>query len=183
MRAKERRARGGSAGFTLAELLVVLVILGVMTALSIPTFMEFYRDNEARQTTEQLTQVLRFAHQESIFKRKIRTVGIDFETDTYYVKADPVPGYSWLELKKRHQTPLPEGFEFQSIYFPNREEEEDSDEAFFNFYPDGTAEPVRITIDRFDNRGRLQNRYIVRINGVTGKIRVKEKKDDEDRYF
>ena len=84
------------------ELVVVLFILGVITALAMPTFVNFYRENEALQTTEKLTQLLRFAHQEAIFKRLTRTVGIDFDTNSYFVKADPIPGDYDYEIRKRH---------------------------------------------------------------------------------
>jgi len=171
------------AGFTLMELVVVLFILGLITAMAMPTFINFHRKSVERHTTGQLTQLLHFAHQQAIFKRKVRTVGIDFETNTYYVKADPIPGDYSFEIRKQHQTPLLEGFEFESIVYPEREEEEDSDVAFVNFYPNGTADKVKLTIRRVNDRGFTENLFIVRVNGVTGHIKVREKKSDEESYF
>lgn len=170
-------------GFTLMELVIVLFILGLITAMAMPTFVNFYRKSEEQQTTGQLTQLLRFAHQQAIFKRKVRTVGIDFETHSYYLKEDPLPGDYSFEIRRRHQTPLPEGFEFELIEYPEQEEEEDSDEAFVNFYPNGTADKVKLTIRRVNERGFTENLFIVRVNGVTGHIKVKEKREDEESYF
>ena len=73
------------------ELVMVLLILGLITAMAMPSFINFYRESKARQSTQDMVRVLRFAHQEAIFKRKVRTVGIDFETNSYYIKADPIP--------------------------------------------------------------------------------------------
>jgi len=171
------------SGFTLMELVIVLFILGLITAIAMPTFVNFYRKTEEQYTTRQLTQLLRFAHQQAIFKRKVRTVGIDFDTNTYYLKADPIPGDYSFEIRRRHHTALPEGFEFESIVYPDREEEEHSDEAFVNFRPDGTADKIKLTIRRVNDRGFTENVYVLRVNGVTGHIKVKEKRYDEQSYF
>lgn len=170
-------------GFTLLELIVVLVILGLMTALAMPMFYSYYQEHEAQKTTEQLTRVFRFAQQEAIFQRKVRTVGIDFDSNTYFVKADPLPGEYDFEIRRRHQTPLPEGFEFDSLYFPDLEDETNSQIGFFNFYPNGTADKIRLTIQRFDKRGFSTNLYIIRVNDVTGQVRVRDRKTDEERYL
>jgi len=170
-------------GFTLLELVIVLFILGLMTALAMPTFVNFYRKSEEQQTTSRLVQLLRFAQQQAIFKRQVRTVGIDFDTHSYYLKEDPRPGDYSYEIRRRHQTPLPKGFEFERIEYPEREEEENTDEAFVNFFPNGTADRVKLTIRRVNDRGMTENLFIVRVNGVTGRVKVREKKDDEESYF
>jgi len=170
-------------GFTLLELVIVLFILGLITAMAMPTFVNFYRKSEEQQTTSQLVQLFRFAQQQAIFKRQVRTVGIDFDTHSYYLKEDPLPGDYSFEIRKRHQTPLPEGFEFELIEYPEREEEENADEAFVSFYPDGTADRVKLTIRRVNDRGMTENLFIVRVNGVTGRVIVREKQEDEESYF
>lgn len=178
-----RSLEQGISGFTLLELMIVLFILGLMATMSIPTFVQYFRENEARQTTEQLAQLLRFAHQESIFKRQPVTVGIDFETNTYFIRIDPDPrDWDW-ELKRKHQTPLPKGFEFEEIVYPDLEEEEDSEVAYITFYPDGTAQKARLSINRMNEEGDLEQRYMLRVNNVTGQVRVREKRYDEDSYF
>lgn len=179
VRHKER----SRAGFTLLELMIVLFILGLMATMSIPTFVQYYRENEARQTTEQMAQLLRFAHQESIFTRKPVTVGIDFETNSYFIRIDPDPRDWGWELRKRHQTPLPKGFEFEKIYYPDLQEEEDSDVTYITFYPDGTAQKARLLINRMNEKGGLESRYVLRVNNVTGQVRVRERRYDEDSYF
>lgn len=161
----------------------MLFIMGLITAMAMPTFVNFHRKSEEQRTTNRLTQLLRFAHQQAIFKRKVRTVGIDFETNSYYLREDPLPGDYEFETRKRHQTPLPEGFEFEVIEFPDREEAEDSDEAFVSFYPNGTADQVKLTLRRVNDRGLTENLFIVRVNGATGHIKVKEKREDEESYF
>jgi Tfp pilus assembly protein FimT len=154
-----------------------------MATMSIPTFVQYFRENEARQTTEQLTQLLRFAHQESIFKRQPVTVGIDFETNSYFIRIDPGPrDWDW-ELKRKHQTPLPKGFEFEEIVYPDLDEEEDSGVAYIAFYPDGTAQKARLSINRMNEKGNLEQRYVLRVNHVTGQVRVREKRYDDDSYF
>ncbi len=172
-----------SRALTLLELMIVLFILGLMATMSNPTFVQYFRENEARQTTEQLAQLLRFAHQESIFKRQPVTVGIDFETNIYFIRVDPDPrDWDW-ELKRKHQTPLPKGFEFEEIVYPDLDEEEDSEVAYITFYPDGTAQKARLSINRMNDKGDLEQQFVLRVNNVTGQVRVREKRYDEDSYF
>ena len=175
--------RSRSLGFTLMELMVVLFILGLMSAVAMPTFLRSYQENQAKQTTAQLSQLLRFAHQDAIFKRRIRMVGIDFETHSYFIRRETRSGHWDSELLRWQQTPLPDGFEFESIYFPKREEEEDSDIAYIMFRPDGSADQVKLTIIRIDDEDRLMKRYVLRVNGVTGHVKVREKKDDIGDYY
>ena len=60
---------------------------------------------------------------------------------------------------------------------------EDRDEAFLHFYPNGTADQAKLQITRYDDEGLVENVYVVRINGLTGHIKVKEKRDDDESYF
>ena len=176
-----RRAR--RRGFTLLELVVVMFILSLITMFAMPSFMGFFRETEAQQTASDLVQVLRFAHQEAIFKREPRTVGIDFETNAYFVRGKPREGDYSYEQRKEHLTPLPEDFDFEEIYFAQREEREDSDVAYFSFYANGTADKIKLTINRYDEGGFADKVYIVRVNETTGHIKVKEREEDEDNFF
>lgn len=173
--------RKGQA-FTLLEITVVLVILSVITAMAIPSFIGFYRETESVRTTQQLTSLLRFAHQEAIFRRERRTVAIDFESQSYYILSMPEPGEYGREIRKRNHTPLPDGFRFESVVYPKREEEVDFDEAFVNFFPDGTADKTKILISRVDDDGYTEKEYTIIINEFTGNVKIDEEEEDEDYY-
>ncbi len=170
-------------GFTLLEMVVVLAIISLMAGLALPSLINFYREEQSRQTMSQLVRVLRFAHQESIFKRKTRIVALDFDTNTYSIFDEPREDDYSNEPIKRHQTPLPESFQFKSIYYPKEERQEDSDLALVHFYPNGTADQIELEIRRYNDKGIANKVYIVRVNGMTGHIKVKQKEDDDESYF
>jgi type II secretion system protein H len=170
-------------GFTLLELTVVMIILAVMAAMAMPSFYEFYKETEARQVMQQLTQLLRFARQEAIFKRENKTVAIDFERHAFYINHLVERGWYVAEVRPMHFTKLPDGYEFMSVYLAGVDEEFDSEEATLTFRPNGTADQAKIEVRRVDEEGRTENVYVIRVNGTTGNIKVREKKDDEDSYY
>jgi len=171
-------------GFTLLELIIVMMILGVMVALAIPSFVKFYKQQESQQMVATISRVFRFAQQESILKREVRTVGIDFEQNAYFIKADPLPGDYRSEIRMRHKTRLPKGFEFKSLLYVWQEKEERSERGFFSFYPNGTADKVKLVIRQFNpETGRTRNHFVLRTNDLTGRVNVWEKKDDKDSFY
>jgi len=50
-----------AAGFTLVEILLSVVIIGMLTALSVPVYESFVRRNDLDLTTQQLASILRRA--------------------------------------------------------------------------------------------------------------------------
>ena len=53
-------------GYSLAEMLVVIAIIGIMSMVSVPMFMSFMRSNKMKSTMRQFTTDLRTARQRAI---------------------------------------------------------------------------------------------------------------------
>ncbi len=66
-------------GFTLLELLVVIVIIGVVTAVARPMFSSGVSAAEHRAAARAVAQALRFARSEAVASRT--DVGVDFDLD------------------------------------------------------------------------------------------------------
>lgn len=74
-----RRPLSDEKGFTLFELIVVLLIIGLMTALSAPTLYRQWRHAESKRAATSLAALLRHAHQRAILTKENQIVRIDLD--------------------------------------------------------------------------------------------------------
>jgi type II secretion system protein H len=85
------RARGGcrgrSAGFTLPELMVVLVIFGIVSAVALPGFNRFMRALDLNSQVQQVATMMRVVRQKAIT-----------ENNNFIVWWDPTTrGFGWFD--------------------------------------------------------------------------------------
>ena len=66
MRTHRRRAAGGRGGFTIVELMFVLLILAVLLALAVPSLREFQRSSDLRDATNSLVAAINAARTEAM---------------------------------------------------------------------------------------------------------------------
>ena len=92
------RSRGRSAGFTLIEILVTLVIMGLLAGLaSLSVGGSAHR--QARDEGDRLVQVLDFARDEATLQGE--EYGVDLEDDGYKVLHFDADSESWSEATER----------------------------------------------------------------------------------
>lgn len=94
-----RRARGPRGGFTLAEMLVVLVIMGLMAAMAGPRMSRWFQSLASRGASNQVAADLMLARTHAV--REGRTVSFRVESATLYlVTLDNTNGTAARELKR-----------------------------------------------------------------------------------
>jgi len=71
----QRRDR--QRGYSLAELLVVLFIVGLLSLISVPAFMNFTRANRLRTSLRTMTGTIRYARQLAVTKREWTMITFD----------------------------------------------------------------------------------------------------------
>ncbi len=82
-------SRKSDGGFTLLELIVIVLMLGILTAIAAPSWLAFINRQRVRTVNDRVFQSLRLAQSEA--KRTKRDITITFDTtvDPPQVKFDP----------------------------------------------------------------------------------------------
>ena len=84
------RRRDDAAGFTLIELIVTITLLGILVALSLPSFTAWIRNTQVRSTAEALQNGLRLAQAEAV--RRNRPMVLTFTDATPALDAAALSG-------------------------------------------------------------------------------------------
>ena len=72
-------------GFTLIELVAVLVIVGFVTLLTLPVFSRLLAGVELRRSAQEMSAALRYARGEAILHQTTKWIAFDIEEDRYWL--------------------------------------------------------------------------------------------------
>ncbi|MGB9154828.1 MAG: GspH/FimT family pseudopilin [Alphaproteobacteria bacterium] len=136
-----------SLGFTLVEMLVVLTIIGLLSAMAIPVYAKSQARLRMWTASHELLLDLRHAHSEARTEKRTVTVTFSPEQKTYAF--DDKKHVLGVDMAVSHEQ--------TSGKYP-------SATPGISFYSDGSASPAAITLSNNDRRTNIH------IDGLTGLV-------------
>lgn len=185
MAVKLRTAHHGKSGFTLMELMVVLVVIGIMTAMIIPEMKGSFEDALLRSSSRRLVDVFSLTYSQAVSANQLHRVRFEPQTGRYvverrgldkgqqeFIPVKDLPGGEGevdsrisIEIRK----PVENSADTLGNGGPVLADDAPILETAFAFYPDGTADAGEIVL-----RDREGFQLALRINPTTAHVQIVE---------
>lgn len=164
----------------MVELIVVVIIIAVMFAISLPTLRGVSEGNRLRADVRQLMNLMKYARAEAVFGSRTTQVFIDPHNKEFWLdlrtpdpktgRYDPKALKSTMERKRRLE---------KSVWFSDINALEDNilkdDVVAFDFYPDGTASPGLIALsNRKAGQSSGGSDYTIEVSRSTGMVELND---------
>jgi type II secretion system protein H len=178
-----------AGGFTLIELMVVMVLIGILTAMIIPEMRGTYEDALLRSTSRELVNVFQLAYSRAVSHNQIHRVRLQESSGRYLIetRAGASHGNEFLPVRDLagakgkldarislavrrlgEDSSEPAAAEPRSGPLPDSSAA--AGESTISFYPDGTADGTEVEL-----RDRQGFRLVLRINRVTARVHIVER--------
>jgi general secretion pathway protein H len=147
------RTPSAERGFTLVEILVVIMIMGVVVAMVGSAMGYSLTGQQMRSASRDLIAALRYTRGQAIVKREPQVLMLNVDEKSY-------------RAATRASVKLPEQFDL--AIETARQEMVSEGEAGIRFYPDGSSTGGNIELSRGDTVWRID------INWLTGEVSLRE---------
>ncbi len=160
-------------GFSLIELVIVLVLVSLSLALVAPSFSRFSKRVELKTTAQKISGILRYFRSESIQSGKVYQILFDSVLREVNIQVLEGEEEGATEKKKDEQKfskrsyPLPAGIQMKEFNIPAPEFP--SDLPTIEFYPNGGTNGGSFILDAQDQRG-----YRIKVYFLTGIVEIEE---------
>ena len=175
-------------GFTLLELVVVLVLIGVLAAMIVPQMQGSYEEASLRKSARQLISVFGLAYSRAVTTHHVQRVNINSTSRHYFVEEsltratsgkefnplNDLSGFSG-EIESRISIELRDPSESAEGDDSTQTEPTDDLEATLNgvaFYPDGTATGREIVL-----KDRSGFQMVLRVNAATSHVEIRDESE------
>lgn len=146
-------------GFSLIELVIVLVILGLSITLVTPYLSRFSKTVEVKAATKKVSGILRYYRSEAIHQGKVQQVL--FDSNLREVRIQSLEPTEEKVLKNKY--PLPAGVQIKEVNIPAPQYPDDF--PVIEFYPSGGSNGGSILLDMPDRKG-----FRITVHFLTGMV-------------
>lgn len=162
--------RRGRGGFTLIELIVVLVILGVVVRVALPRLEGAFSDRYLRSSARRLVGMIRWTQSQAALGGREYWLYYDLDKGEYWMAGKGEENLEGAEGKRRRH--LLEGVRFQHIITRSQGRVSGGIASSW-FSPQGWVEGTSIHLQ--NEKGEELG---VRIKGPTGRVRILEEGEE-----
>jgi len=155
-------------GFTLIEMLIVIVILGVMISLIVPRLGELGEAN-VKRSARHLTGMIRFLRDESQSRKTIYRLRFDVQGGRYWAEVMTLTSEQTVEFVRWQSEVGVEGSLSGQTTFRDIQAASHPDDPFIQFTPDGWVENAAIHLRDGDNKD-----FTLLVNPIMGNTELRE---------
>jgi prepilin-type N-terminal cleavage/methylation domain-containing protein len=168
-RRRARRSPMGAAGFTLLEVVLVLLIIGIVVAVMFPRFTNI-GGGDLKLEARTLIGRIQGLYAEATFTRRPHRLVLDLDEERYYAEVMNVETRTFAPVERTFMAPvqLPSGITLKDVTTA-RSGKRAEGQVMLLFDPMGQAEFATIHLEDRDG-GALT----LEINPLTGRVAVKE---------
>jgi prepilin-type N-terminal cleavage/methylation domain-containing protein len=141
-----KRQLCGNRGFTLLELILVMVILSTVLAMAAPSLRGFFGSRKTHDEAAQLLALTQFARSQAISEGITYRLNFDTKDRTYWLTSQRAGAFEKLKTEFGYVFTFP-----NDITVELEDVEKDNNKMFFAFTPQGTV--TAGTIRLIDRRG------------------------------
>jgi general secretion pathway protein H len=140
LRTATQRARNKSsqAGFSLLELLVVLMLLAFMTAVVIPSLGRVLSTAKLKTGSREIAASIRLARSKAASEQQVYLLGFDLERNEVKLSS--------LNSTYRKSFELPDGIHLTKVSLLETRVEQEAKDPFFYFMPNGNSQSFQVSL-------------------------------------
>ena len=136
------------AGFTLLELILVMVIISTLLAIASPSLRGFFSSRKTHDAASNILSLMKLARSFSISEGRIYRLNLDPDSASYWLTAVEQGVYKNLNNEFGRKFLLPED---TSLKLEKEADITRTNEQYIDFYPEGRVQPGLVSLT--DRRG------------------------------
>lgn len=154
-------------GFSLLEVVIVMVLLGLTAALMAPSFSRFSKSIELKTTAKKVAAILRYCRSEAVSKGKVHQVS--FDSNLMVVKAQSIETEDPKETGQAEPRTasksfsIPPGVQMKELNIESTQYP--ADLPAIEFYPNGGSNGGDFILDAQGLKG-----FKIKVNFLTGTV-------------
>ncbi len=159
---------GETKGYTLIELTVVVVIIGLMMTLTIPRFQTAIVTDDLKATTRKMVGMIKNLREDAIREQKVYFLHFDLESNRVWIDSTAMTEEERARAVET-ASPLPEGVRILDIWFSSKGKKM-TGQTTIRFNRKGYVQPSVIHLGSEDGR-----EFTIELSPFLGTVKVYDK--------